>query len=821
MVDPLPSLRKDEAIARADLLTVTRYDIDVDLTGLLEGDAFRAVSTITFSCRRPGADSFVDCAAEVVRATLNGTEIAPEAARDGRIALPGLAAENLLVVESVQRQTAQATGVHRAVDAADKQVYVWTSFEPDEARRAWACFDQPDLKAPHAFTVTAPDTWTVLSNTGDARVDEVADGRRWVFADTPPLSTYVPVVNAGPFHERRTQRDGYDLGLYCRQSLAHFLDRDVDEIFDVTAAGLRFFGDAFGMPFPQRRYDQVFVPDLGGAMENYGCVTWSDSAVYRSTPTHGQREARATTLLHEMAHMWFGDIVTMRWWDDLWLNESFAEWAANWACAGATAFTDVWAGFLTGAKLAGYRADRAPTTHPIRQEFRDVAEAAAGFDDITYWKGASVLKQLVAYVGEDAFVAGLRRYFAEHAWSNATLDDLVARLAAASGRDLDAWVAGWLETAGADQLSLRRTDDGYVLHAQGPGGAEPRPHVLAVGGYAGAGRGALDRQALVPVEVRGRETALPAELASADLLLLNDEDLTFAGVLPDAESITALVECAPRLPRAISRAVAVQTMWDALVLGAVAAESFVQCATGVLRHETADAVVEPFLRLAVQAADYWSPDRLRDQLLAEVADTCLALAEPDSPRWRAAVRALARTATTSEQLAELRRLAADDVDLRWRTMTREAALGRLDRAELDALTREDPDPDSWVRALAAQAAQADPAAKDAAWRAGMEDRTVPMGSLSELASAFWQPSQREVLAPFADRYVEVLPELSRTGMLYAMSTSSFMFPVVGSDEAGLARAVEAARRDDVSPLVGRTVVERADQVRRMLAARAR
>ena len=819
-MDNLPSLRRDEAVARAELLTVARYDIDVDLTGLLEGDAFRAISTITFSCRRPGADTFVDCAADVVRATLNGAELPAEAVRDARIALSGLAADNVLVVESVQRQTAQATGVHRAVDAADKQVYVWTSFEPDEARRAWACFDQPDLKAPHAVTVTAPDTWTVLSNTGDAQVDEVADGRRWVFADTPPLSTYVPVVNAGPFHERRVQRDGYDLGLYCRQSLAQFLDRDADEIFDVTAAGLRFFGEQFGMPFPQRRYDQVFVPDLGGAMENYGCVTWSDAAIYRSTPTHGQREGRATTLLHEMAHMWFGDIVTMRWWDDLWLNESFAEWAANWACAGATRFTDVWAGFLTGAKLAGYRADRAPTTHPICQEFGDVAEAAAGFDDITYWKGASVLKQLVAFVGEEAFVAGLRQYFAEHAWGNATLRDLVSHLAAASGRDLDTWVTGWLETAGTDQLSLARSDGGLVLNADGPGGREPRTHVLAVGAYAGSAD-RLDRQSLVTVEVRGRATPLPRELESADLLLLNDEDLTFAGVLPDAASLSALVESAPLLPRAISRAVAVQTMWDALVVGAVPAEAFVHCATGVLRRETADAVVEPFLRLAVQAADYWSPDRVRDPLLAELADTCLALAQPDSPRWRAAVRALARTATTDEQLAALRRLAGDDVDLRWRATTREAALGRLDRAELESLTREDPDPDAWVRALAAEAAQADPAAKAAAWRAGMEDRTVPMGSLGEFASAFWQPGQREVLAPFADRYVEVLPELSRTGMLYAMSSSSFMFPVVGADEAGLERAVQAARRDDVSPLVGRTVEERADQVRRMLAARAR
>ena len=342
--------------------------------------------------------------------------------------------------------------MHRAVDASDKLVYVWTSFEPDEARRAWACFDQPDLKAVHGITVTAPEPWIVLSNTGDAIVEDAATGRRWTFHDTPPLSTYVPVVNAGPFHERRAEHGGHDLGLYARQSLAPCLDRDADELFALTAAGLAYFGEQFGMPFPQRRYDQVWVPDMGGAMENYGCVTWGDALMYRSDPTHAQRELRASVLMHEMAHMWFGDIVTMRWWDDLWLNEAFAEWAANWAVVASTEHTDAWASFLTGAKVNAYRADRASTTHPIRQPVNDVAEAMAGFDHITYSKGASVLKQLVAYVGEDDFVAGLRSYFQRFAWANASLDDLVAELEATSGLDLGGWVQGWLETSGTDDL---------------------------------------------------------------------------------------------------------------------------------------------------------------------------------------------------------------------------------------------------------------------------------------------------------------------------------------------------------------------------------
>jgi aminopeptidase N len=405
-MDSLPSLTRVEAEERAALIEVTRYDIDVDLMDLVDGSDFRAVSTVRFSCRTPGATTFVDAAVTVVSATLNGNPIGEDQISTGRIQLSELADENVLVVESVQSETAAGEWVHRSVDPSDKEVYVWTSFEPDDARRAWACFDQPDLKAPHGFTVVAPTAWMVVSNSGDPVITQhESGGRRWEFPDTPPLSTYVPVINAGPFHEIRSERNGFDLGLLSRQSLARFLDRDAEEIFEVTAQGLTFFGDRFGLEFPQHKYDQVFLPDMGGAMENYGCVTWSDAFVYRSAPTYTEREQRAVVLLHEMAHMWFGDMVTMRWWEDLWLNEAFAEWACFWAAEAATKFTDAWSSFLTSEKLFGYAADMAPTTHPIRQPVDDVAAAVASFDGITYPKGASVLKQLFAFVGEEACVA--------------------------------------------------------------------------------------------------------------------------------------------------------------------------------------------------------------------------------------------------------------------------------------------------------------------------------------------------------------------------------------------------------------------------------
>src|SRR3954454_24069581 len=393
------SLTQAEAQERAALLAVERYEIDLNLTALPSGPDFRAVSTISFSCREPGASPFVDCAADVVAGPLNGTAL--EQAAEGRLQLRDLAAANTLVVETVQSNTSNGPGVHKATDPADGEVYLWTSFEPDEAHFAWACFDQPDLKAPHAFTVSAPAGWPVVSNSGDPYVEEVEGGRLWRFPDTPSLSTYNPVVLAGPLHEIRREAGGHDLGLFARRSLRSVLERDAGEIFTVTEQGLDFFGDVFAMPFPQHKYDQVFMPEFGGAMENYGCVSWSDAFLRRATPTPAEMELFAKVLLHEMAHMWFGNIVTMRWWDDLWLNEAFAEFACHWAAERATSYTDAWASQLAGEALEAYLADQGPTSHPIRQRIHDVDEAASVFDSITYPKGASVLHQLMTYLGEE------------------------------------------------------------------------------------------------------------------------------------------------------------------------------------------------------------------------------------------------------------------------------------------------------------------------------------------------------------------------------------------------------------------------------------
>ncbi|MFI7541979.1 aminopeptidase N [Actinoplanes sp. NPDC049599] len=808
---PTRSLTQTEAERRARLLSVDRYDINVDLTDLPTGPHVRSVSTVTFTCREPGAETFIDCAAEVVRAVLNDRPLGPAA--DGRIALDTLAAHNVLVVESVQANTTDGEGVHKAVDPADGEVYVWMSFEPDEARHVWACFDQPDLKAPHAFTVTAPAAWTVTSNSGAARVTGLGPARRWVFPDTPALSPYNTVINAGPLYEIRREVDGWDLGVFARRSLAPILDRDADEIFTLTGQGLGFYGRVFGMPFPQRRYDQVFMPDFGGAMENYGCVTWSDVFLRRATPTPAERELLTRVLLHEMAHMWFGNIVTMRWWDDLWLNEAFAEFACHWAAVNATAYTDAWAAHLAEDKLSAYLADQSPVSHPISLPIRDVAEAASIFDAITYPKGASVLQQLMTYVGEDNFVTGMTAYFAQHAWGNTTLQDLVDALGTAGDRDLNAWRRGWLETAGTDRLTLERDGDHAVLVAGGPGGP-PRPQVIGVGAYRRDGD-RLTRAALVRVEVQGPRTpvALPA---GTDFVLVNDDDLTFATTRPTGGDTAGLLAAAPALPTAISRGVAVATIWDMLVTGELTASDAVTAVLAVLRAETSEAVIEPYLMIAVDTAQLWSPAAGRAELSAAVAAVCRDLAGQDGRR-QVALRAYAQVAGDLGEVAWLQAQAGDDVDLAWRALTRKAELGGETAAEVAALLARDPDPDTGPRALAVRAAVPDPGEKAEVWQA-LAERRVPVGAFAQVAGAFWRPGQDELLAPYAEKYLDLLPGFDRGGMIPAMRSTGRLFPLHGIDESFLDRAEKAAEK--AAPVVRKTLSERADLVRRMLRSRA-
>jgi aminopeptidase N len=807
------SLTREEARDRAELISVERYDVAVDLRAMFEGEVWGATSTIAFTCRTPGATTFVDCVGTVSSVTLNGRTLDPATAERGRIPLPDLAADNVLVVSSAQHDTSSGNAILRTVDPNDKLVYVWSTFEPDMARFAWACFDQPDLKARHGFVVDAHESWTVTSNSAPDSVTDLDDGgRRWTFGDTPPLSTYVTVVNAGPFHELRSARGGYDLGLYSRQSLKQFLERDAEELFDLTDRGLAFFGERFGQPFAQERYDQVFVPNMGGAMENWGSVTWTDSVLYRSTPTYGQRSVRAQILLHEMAHMWFGDLVTMQWWDDLWLNEAFASWASNWAAVNCTDdFTDEWATFLAGGKMAGYRQDMSPATHPIRGEVPDVAQAMANFDAITYTKGASVLKQLMAYVGEDAFVEGLRGYFREHAWGNTVLADLMTSIGGAAGRDLDDWTVAWLDRAGTDTLRLT---DGAII-ATAPDEGRPRPHRLDVGCYAVSADG-LSLVDTVAVETSGTTTTV--DLPAADLHLLNAADLTFAAVRPDADSVRVLLERASELPAAVDRALAVVTGFQMLYDGELPGPELFSCVLGVLASERSPSLVEPCLNVALEVAQRWTPSAEIPVQLEHLAVMAAGLAD-DPEHTIPALRTLAAAATSDEHFRRLDAAAGSDIDLAWRVATRRAALNRYDDDAVEALLERDPDPDAAMRALSVRTAQPDTAAKDEAWVHLFDKKDVPGGPMmGSMIRSFWQPLQDDVLRPYGDRFLEAIPALAGGGMLTVFGLMYGMFPQV-ADEDFLARARAVAAEPGCDPTVRAALLIGADTLTRMNRAR--
>jgi aminopeptidase N len=812
----IASLTREEAAERAALISVERYDVVVDLRGLYEGDLWAATSTVSFTCHEPGVSTFVDCVGSVSSVTLNGVELDPASAESGRVPLPDLQVDNVLVVAHTQSDTHSGNAILKTVDPLDKLVYVWSSFEPDRARYAFACFDQPDLKAPHGFVVDAHESWTVTSNSAPERVEPLGDdmggGRRWTFHDTPKLSTYVTVVDAGPFHEIRSRRGGYDLGLYCRQSLLQFLERDAEELFDLTDRGLAFFGERFGQPFAQERYDQVFVPNMGGAMENWGSVTWTDSVLYRSTPTYGQRAVRAQILLHEMAHMWFGDLVTMQWWDDLWLNEAFASWASNWSGVNCTEFTDEWATFLAASKMGGYRQDMSPATHPIRGHVPDVSQAMANFDQVTYSKGASVLKQLMAYVGEDSFVEGLRAYFREHAWGNTVLDDLMSAIGAAAGRDLSEWTVAWLDRAGTDVLRL----DGSTITATAPDDEGPRPHHLEIGSYAVSDDG-LALVGTTSVETVGAAT--PVRLPEADLHLLNAADLTFAAVRPDAGSVQALLDHAADLPEAVDRAQAVVTGFQMVSDGELSADVLFDCVLDVLAREKSPAVVESFLAVALELAQRWlAQDRIPDAL-ERLAGVSATLAD-DPDHTTSGLRTLASSACSAEHLARLDAAAGSDVDLAWRVATRRAALGHYDEETVEALLARDPDPDAGVRALAVRTARPLSDAKAEAWMELFEKRNIPGGPmLGAIVRSFWQPQQDDVLLPFAERFLDEIPALAGGGMLAVFGLMFGMFPQVG-DDAFVSRAHGMAADPECDPTVRAALLIGTDTLSRRERARA-
>jgi aminopeptidase N len=847
------NLTRDEARERARLIANVSYDVALDLTdgaGSAGEDTFRSTTIARFRCTEPGASTFIDVIARGVREVeLNGHTVDPSSYDDtlGRLTISDLAADNELrvVADCIYMRTGE--GLHRFVDPVDKAVYLYSQFETADAHRMYTCFDQPDLKATFQLEVIAPSGWQVVSTmpTPDpVAVEDRVGVDRWSFAASPPLSPYVTSLIAGPYYRIDDVHHGrggdIPLGLFCRESLAEFLD--ADELFDLTKRGFAFFEDAFGMHYPFAKYDQLFVPEFNaGAMENAGAVTFLEDYVFRSKVTAAVYERRAVTLLHEMAHMWFGDLVTMRWWDDLWLNESFAEYVSTLATELATKYDTVWASFANVEKTWAYRQDQLPSTHPIASDIVDLAAVRANFDGITYAKGASVLKQLVAWVGRDEFLAGCRDYFERHAWGNTTLLDLLEALEETSGRDLSSWSKEWLETAGVNTLRAKfeTDDDMFTSFSVVQEAPEQHPtlrsHRIAIGLYDLNDDG-LVRRDRVEVDISGAETAVTelVGLRRPDLVLLNDDDLTYAKIRLDDRSLATVIAHIEKLPHPLTRAICWAAAWDMLRDAEMPARDYISLVTRGIGGEGDVGLLQTHLRQAKIACDSfadpgWREEGLR-QLAAAAHDHALS-AEPGTDHQFAWVRALAMCAKEPEQLDLLEGLLSGersidglrvDVDLRWALLMRLVVVGRAADAEIEAELDRDRTATGERQAALLRAARPTAEAKAEAWHAIVESDELPNALQRATVGGFQQPDQRQLLEPYVDRYFDAIIDLwaTRTPEM-AQDLVVGLFPAIVIEDHTIESADAWLRRTDPEPTLRRLVVEGRDTMARALRARAR
>lgn len=793
---PGTNLTREEAQQRARLLTVDSYEVELDLSGAQEGGTYPSVTTVRFQSAEAGAGTFIDLVAPAVHeVVLNGTSLDVAAVfRDSRIALDHLVAgPNELRVVADCAYTNTGEGLHRFVDPVDQQAYLYTQFEVPDARRVFASFEQPDLKATFQFTVTAPEGWTVISNSPTPEPADVKDNV-WRFEPTPRISSYITALIVGPYHAvhssyERADGQSVPLGIYCRPSLAEFLDADA--IFDVTRQGFDWFQEKFAYDYPFAKYDQLFVPEFNaGAMENAGAVTIRDQYVFRSKVTDAAYEVRAETILHELAHMWFGDLVTMEWWNDLWLNESFATYTsiACQAYAEGSKWPHAWTTFANSMKTWAYRQDQLPSTHPIMADIRDLDDVLVNFDGITYAKGASVLKQLVAYVGMDAFFKGVQAYFKAHAFGNTRLSDLLGALEETSGRDLTAWSKAWLETAGINVLRPEVTTDAngvitaFGVRQEAPalpvgakGASTLRPHRIAVGLY-DLQDGALVRTDRVELDIDGALTAVPELVGRARpaVVLLNDDDLSYAKVRLDEESLATVTAHIGDFTQSLPRALCWASAWDMTRDGELATRDYLALVLSGIGKESDIGVVQSLHRQVKLAIDLYADPAWREQGLAAWTEATLEhlrAAEPGSDHQLAWARAFAATARTEGQLtylsalldgsAELEGLAVD-TELRWTFLERLAATGVAEEPAIAAELRRDPTAAGERHAATARAARPTAEAKAGAWASVVESADLPNAVQEAVIGGFVQTDQRELLAPYTEKYFAAVKEVWET-----------------------------------------------------------
>ncbi|MEW2486264.1 aminopeptidase N [Streptomyces sp. NPDC048411] len=828
-------LTRDEAQTRAQFLDVDKYTIDLDLT--TGEDTFDSRTVIQFTALAAG-DTFVELKPATLRSiTLDGQPLDPADLTENRFPLTALTpGAHELRIDAAMRYSRTGEGMHRFTDPTDGETYLYTQLFMEDVQRVFAAFDQPDLKSVFALTVTAPENCTVLGN----GIAEHTGNGRWTIAPTPLISTYLVAVAAGPWHSITTQHAGLPFGVHCRRSLAPHLDADADEILDITRACFDRFHEKFDEPYPFDSYDQAFVPEFNaGAMENPGLVTFRDEFIYRSAVTDTERQVRGMVIAHEMAHMWFGDLVTLAWWDDIWLNESFAEYMGYQTLAEATRFTDTWVDFGVARKGWGYDADQRPTTHPVAPDpaaVPDTASAMLNFDGISYAKGASALRQLVTWLGEKDFLAGINTHFARHKFGNATLADFIDNLASATDRDVHAWADQWLRTTGVDTLTphVEETDTTWSLTVDHHG---TRPHRIAVGAYdhtldtqPGPDQLVLRERFELDIPQDGTPTTHPGHRPA--LLVLNDGDLTYAKIRPDTTSWNTVVRSLSGIPDPLTRAVIWNSARDMVRDGELDPTTYLETARTHLPYETDLALLQGVLTFAGTqiAARYVTPEN-RPAALATLTALCRDLIrrteDGTNPGLRlTAVRHLIDAATQPDTIQtwltdgtvhggpEL------DPELRWRILTRLATLGATDETTIATELENDPSATGQEGAARCRAALPTPEAKAAAWDTLFNDDTLSNYLFIATAQGFWQAEQTDLTSDYVPRYYPDATRLAtRRGPAIAEAAGRHAFPVYAITADNLHLGEQALNGNTLTPALRRKLADQIDDLRRALAVR--
>lgn len=840
------NLTRAEAIERAAHISVESYAVTIDVSHGPE--VFRSSTTVTFSATE-GYSTFIDAiTTQVHSVTLNGVELDPQKVSNNvRITLDNLQKNNTLTVISDAAFTNTGEGLHRFVDPVDQEVYLYTQFEVPDSRRMFAVFEQPDLKATFQFTVIAPSSWEVVSNQPTPTPTPHADNfSRWEFAPTPRISSYITALVAGPYDVVRSELTSQDgrvvpLGVFCRKSLSEYMDADY--IFEKTRQGFAYFEKQFDYPYPFEKYDQLFVPEFNaGAMENAGCVTFTEAYVFRSKVTDAIRERRVVTILHELAHMWFGDLVTMRWWNDLWLNESFAEYASTLATAEATEWHEAWTTFASMEKSWAYRQDQLPSTHPIVADIPDLDAVRVNFDGITYAKGGSVLKQLSAWVGQEQFLAGVSQYFKKHAYGNTELKDLLVELEATSGRDLMSWSQLWLETAGVNTLrpDLSVTEDDSItsfeiVQTTPPEWPTQRPHRMAIGFYNFEGS-SLIRTHRHECDIDGERTAIPelVGLRRPDLILINDDDLAYAKIRLDEKSLSTAIAHLKDIQNPLARSLVWGSVWDATRDAETAARHFIDLVLNNIATETESTVVRTVLGQLLLAATSYVDPATRGAQITRVADElwALALAAPaGSDNQFQFVRNFAQLATTPAQLDTVASLRAGDItldgldidtDLGWELLISLAAGGRATSQDIDAYLAEDNTATGAQSAAHARAALPTLADKQAAWNSVWVETDKPNLIVRATGLGFLRTPEPETLKPFVAQYFDSIEKIwaERSYAIAEELVESYYPSVLANQELYDATKAYLDSATPPAPLK-RLVVEHLAGIERTLKAQAK